>query len=72
MKQNTRMAKLDETKKQKERINKLEFVKDCQQDISADMEIISGFNLKTLVSIKKLFYFQYFFTLNNSFIVSKH
>ncbi|TXD50311.1 hypothetical protein [Polaribacter sp. IC063] len=40
--QNTGMSKLDEIKKLKERIEELEFVKDFQQDIIADMEIITG------------------------------
>ena len=35
--QNTGMSKLDEIKKLKERIEELEFVKDFQQDIIADM-----------------------------------
>jgi hypothetical protein len=43
--QNTGMSKLDEIKKQKERIEELEFVKDFQQDIIADMEIITGVDL---------------------------
>ncbi|MBN4048349.1 DNA-binding protein [Flavobacteriaceae bacterium AH-315-O20] len=53
--QNTGMSKLDEIKKLKERIEELEFVKDFQQDIIADMEIITGVDLskkslpKTLV-----------------------
>ena len=40
--QNTGMSKLDEIKKLKERIEELAFVKDFQQDIIADMEIIRG------------------------------
>ena len=40
--QNTGMSKLDEIKKLKERIEELEFVKDFQQDIIADMELITG------------------------------
>ena len=53
--QNTGMSKLNEIKKLKERIEELEFVKDFQQDIIADMEIITGVDLskkslpKTLV-----------------------
>jgi transposase len=43
--QNTGMSKLDEIKKLKERIEELEFVKDFQQDIIADMEIITGVDL---------------------------
>jgi transposase len=43
--QNTRMSKLDEIKKLKEHIEELEFVKDFQQDIIADMEIITGVDL---------------------------
>jgi len=43
--QKTGMSKLDEIKKLKERIEELEFVKDFQQDIIADMEIITGVDL---------------------------
>ena len=39
------MSKLDEIKKLKERIQELEFVKDFQQDIIADMEIITGVDM---------------------------
>ncbi|WP_240914581.1 hypothetical protein [Polaribacter sp. 11A2H] len=39
------MSKLDEIKKLKERIEELEFVKEFQQDIIADMEIITGVDL---------------------------
>ncbi|WBX70406.1 hypothetical protein [Tenacibaculum retecalamus] len=39
------MSKLDEIKKLKERIEELEFVKDFQQDIIADMEIITGVDM---------------------------
>jgi uncharacterized coiled-coil protein SlyX len=39
------MSKQDEIKKLKERIEELEFVKDFQQDIIADMEIITGVDL---------------------------
>lgn len=40
--QSKAMAKKDEIKKLKERIEELEFVKDFQQDIIAEMEIITG------------------------------
>lgn len=43
--QNTGMSKLNEIKKLKERIEALEFIKDFQQDIIADMEIITGVDL---------------------------
>ena len=43
--QNTGMSKLDEIKKLKERIEALEFMKDFQQDIIADMELITGVDL---------------------------
>ncbi len=43
--QNMGMSKIDEIKKLKERIEELEFVKDFQQDIIADMEIITGVDL---------------------------
>mgnify|MGYP000850208696 FL=1 len=39
------MSKKDEIKKLKERIKELEFVKDFQQDIIADMELITGVDL---------------------------
>ncbi len=39
------MSKKDEIKKLKERIEELEFVKDFQQDIIADMELITGIDL---------------------------
>ena len=39
------MSKLDEIKKLKERIEELEFVKDFQQDIIADMELITGVDM---------------------------
>ena len=39
------MSKLDEIKKLKERIEALEFVKDFQQDIIADMELITGVDM---------------------------
>jgi transposase-like protein len=53
--QNTGISMQDENKKLKERIEELEFIKDFQQDIIADMEIITGVDLakkslpKTLV-----------------------
>lgn len=53
--QNTGKSMQDEIKKLKERIEELEFVKDFQQDVIADMEIITGVDLakkslpKTLV-----------------------
>ena len=43
--QNTGMSKLDEIKKLKERIQALEFMKDFQQDIIADMELITGVDM---------------------------
>jgi transposase len=43
--QNAGMSKLDEIKKLKERIEELEFVKDFQQDIIADMELITGVDM---------------------------
>ena len=43
--QKTGMSKQDQIKKLKERIEELEFVKDFQQDIIADMEIITGVDL---------------------------
>jgi transposase-like protein len=43
--QNTGMSKLEEIKKLKERIEALEFIKEFQQDIIADMEIITGVDL---------------------------
>ena len=39
------MSKQDEIKKLKERIEELEFVKDFQQDVIADMEIITGVDM---------------------------
>jgi transposase-like protein len=39
------MSKQDEIKKLKEKIEELEFVKDFQQDIIADMELITGAEL---------------------------
>jgi len=43
--QNTGMSKNDEIKKLKERIEELEFVKDFQQDVIADMELITGVDM---------------------------
>jgi len=43
--QKTGMSKNDEIKKLKERIEELEFVKDFQQDIIADMELITGVDM---------------------------
>ena len=39
------MSKQHEIKKLKERIEELEFVKDVQQDVIADMEIITGVDM---------------------------
>jgi transposase len=39
------MSKKDEIKRLKEKIEELEFVKDFQQDIIADMELITGVDL---------------------------
>lgn len=43
--QNSGMSKNDEIKKLKEKIEELEFVKDFQQDIIADMELITGVDM---------------------------
>ena len=43
--QNTGMSKNDQIKKLMERIEELEFVTDFQQDIIADMEIITGVDM---------------------------
>ena len=43
--QNYGMSKNDEIKKLKEKIEELEFVKDFQQDIIADMELITGVDM---------------------------
>ena len=43
--QNTGMSKNDEIKRLKEKIEELEFVKDFQQDIIADMELITGVDM---------------------------
>ena len=42
---NKRMKKEDEIKKLKEKIEELEFIKDFQQDVIADMEIITGIEM---------------------------
>ena len=39
------MSKNDEIKKLREKIEELEFVKDFQQDIIADMELIAGVDM---------------------------
>lgn len=39
------MSKQDEIKRLKEKIEELEFVKDFQQDIIADMELITGVDM---------------------------
>ena len=46
--QNTNMSKQNEIKKLKEKIEELEFVKDFQQDIIADMELITGVDMANL------------------------
>ena len=43
--QNTGMGKNDEIKKLREKIEELEFQKDFQQDIIADMELITGVDM---------------------------
>ena len=43
--QNTGMNKQNEIKNLKERIEELEFIKDFQQDIIADMELITGVDM---------------------------
>ncbi|WP_310993090.1 helix-turn-helix domain-containing protein [Aequorivita marina] len=43
--QNTGMSKNDEIKKLKEKIEELEFAKDFQQDIIAEMELITGVDM---------------------------
>ncbi|WP_340766635.1 helix-turn-helix domain-containing protein [Polaribacter tangerinus] len=43
--QNIGMSKNDQIKKLKEKIEELEFVKDFQQDIIADMELITGVDM---------------------------
>ena len=42
------MSKNDEIKKLKEKIEELEFQKDFQQDIIADMELIIGVDMSNL------------------------
>ena len=42
------MSKQDDIKKLKERIEELEFQKDCQQDIIADMDLITGVDMSNL------------------------
>jgi hypothetical protein len=42
------MSKNQEIKKLKEKIEELEFVKDFQQDIIADMELITGVDMANL------------------------
>jgi hypothetical protein len=51
--QETGMSVLYKIKKLKERIKELEFIEDFQQDIIADMEIITGVDLskKSLLKI---------------------
>ena len=41
------MGKNDEIKRLKEKIAELEFVKDFQQDIIADMELITGIGMSS-------------------------
>jgi len=48
------MSKQDEIKKLKEKIEELEFVKDFQQDVIADMEIITGVDMSKNVLPKTL------------------
>ena len=48
------MSKLDEIKKLKERIEALEFMKDFQQDIIADMELITGVDMSKKLLPKTL------------------
>ena len=43
--QNIGMSKNEEIKRLKEKIDELEFVKDFQQDIIADMELITGVDM---------------------------
>ena len=45
LQQNMGMSKNDEIKKLKEKIEELEFQKDFQQDIIADMELITGVDM---------------------------
>ncbi len=48
------MSKLNEIKKLKERIEELEFVKDFQKDVFADMEFIIGVDLSKKLLPKTL------------------
>jgi transposase-like protein len=48
------MSKQDEIKRLKEKIEELEFVKDFQQDIIADMELITGVGLSKKLLPKTL------------------
>jgi transposase len=52
--QSTGMSKLNEIKKLKERIEELEFVKDFQKDVFADMEFIIGVDLSKKLLPKTL------------------
>jgi transposase len=54
MQQNTGMSKLGEIKKLKERIEALEFIKDFQQDIIADLELITGVDVSKKLLPKTL------------------
>ena len=47
------MSKKDEIKRLKERIEELEFQKDFQQDIIADMELITGVDMSKKSLLKK-------------------
>ena len=48
------MSKQDEIRKLKERIEELEFVKDFQQEVIAEMEYISGVNMSKKLLPKSL------------------
>ena len=52
--QNTGMSKNDEIKRLKEKIEELEFQKDFQQDIIADMELITGVDMSKKSLPKKI------------------
>lgn len=52
--QNKGISKLDETKKLKVRIEELELVKDFQQDIIADMKLITGVDMSKKLLPKTL------------------
>ncbi|MDA8970014.1 DNA-binding protein [Flavobacteriaceae bacterium] len=52
--QNMGMSKNDEIKKLKEKIEELEFQKDFQQDIIADMELITGVDMSKKLLPKTL------------------